>query len=331
MFYPALAVLVGIVVLVAGADRFVGGAAGLARHFGVPSLLVGIVIVGFGTSVPEMIVSATAAIRGAPGIALGNAYGSNITNITLILGLSAVIRPLLVDAPVIRRELPLLLAATVIAIVLLMDDTVSRLDATIMVAAFAASLFITIRQSLNGRGSAGVAETARADGLAEEQPPGNSPPWRPAFWVAIGLTVMIAGSELLTSGAVSIAEYFGVSDLVIGLTIVAVGTSLPELASSVVAARKQEDDLALGNIIGSNIFNALLVVGAAGIIHPLAAEPELMRRDMPVMAAVTALLFLFCLGKHGRGRLSRPEGAFLLALYIAYTVYLILTSLGSAA
>ncbi len=315
MLYPLAAIIVGIAVLVAGADRFVAGAAAVARHFGLPPLLIGIVVVGFGTSAPEMLVSATGAWNGSTGIALGNAYGSNITNILLILGLCAAIRPMKVTQDAIRRELPSLLFVTAVTFVLLWNGTVSRLDAVVMLAVFACCMGLSVRQSL--------AKPAEAAAVAEEIPAGRMSPGMAAFWIVAGLGLMIVSSELLVWGAVSVARHFGVSDLVIGLTIVAIGTSLPELASSAAASLRGEDDLAVGNIIGSNIFNTMMVVGLAGVIHPLGAEPALLSRDLPVMAGATILLYVFCRFRPSAGIISRVEGIVFLALYIAYTTYLI--------
>ena len=332
MLYPIVALLVGLVILVLGADRFVGGAAAVARHFGLPPLLIGIVVIGFGTSMPEMLVSATAAFRGTSGIALGNAYGSNITNILLILGLCSIISPIKVTAGSIHREIPLLLAATALCIALLWDGVVSRVDAIVMLAAFAACLGFSIYKSMRPATSGETTEEKAAlpADAADEPPSKPAPIRRSVLWVLVGLGMMMASSEMLVWGAVSIATHFGVSDLVIGLTIVAVGTSLPELASSVMAARKGEDEMALGNIIGSNTFNALMVVGVAALIHPLTADADLLRRDLPVMAATTVLLYAFCWGAGGKGVINRIEGAVLLSGYAAYTVYLLATS-GSAA
>lgn len=314
MLYPLAAIILGIAVLVIGADRFVAGAAAVARHFGLPPLLIGIVVVGFGTSAPEMLVSATGSWRGATGIALGNAYGSNITNILLILGLCAAIRPMKVTRDAIRRELPALLFVTAVTFALLWDRTVSRLDAIVMLAVFVCCIGLSIRQSL-----ARPAEAA----APEEIPAGRMSPGMAAFWIVAGLGLMLASSEFLVWGAVSVARHFGVSDLVIGLTIVAIGTSLPELASSAAASLRGEDDLAVGNIIGSNIFNSMMVVGLAGVINPLRAEPALLSRDLPVMAGATVLLYIFCRFRPSAGLISRIEGIIFLALYVAYTAYLI--------
>lgn len=327
MHFQILTIVAGLVILVLGANLFVGGAAALARHYGVPPLLIGIVIVGFGTSMPEMLVSATASYRGTSGIALGNAYGSNITNILLILGVSAIIRPIRVTSAVISREMPILLAVTALAFVLLWDGEISRLDAAIMVVAFAIVLFISIQQSLKEH-SQETEEQAKA--LIRETESGlpirEGSVKTAAASLIVGLALMLLSSEMLVRGAVAVAQHFGIGDLIIGLTIVAVGTSLPELASSVVAAKKGEDDLALGNILGSNVFNAMLVVGVAGLIRPLAADPELLSRDMPVMAAATVLLYIFCRGKKGAGIISRTEGVIFLILYVCYTGYLIHTA-----
>lgn len=319
----AMAVTAGLIILVAGADRFVAGAAALAKCLGVPTLLVGMLVIGFGTSAPEMLVSATAAARGAPGIALGNAFGSNIGNILLILGVCALIRPLRATGPVVRRELPLLLGVTAVAALLIVDGTVSRLDAAILLAVFAASVGISIRKALCG-----------TDGGAEEQPvadkqesamPGKHPLAWAVIWVAVGLVMMLAASELLVWGAVEIAHYFGISDLIVGLTVVAVGTSLPELASSVVATRKGEDDLAIGNIIGSNIFNSMVVVGIAGLIAPIPAERAFIVRDIPVAFAATLLLYAVSRGRAGPGIITRREGALMLTLYAAYVSWLVIS------
>lgn len=330
MHFHILTIVAGLVILILGANLFVGGAAALARHFGLPPLLIGIVIIGFGTSMPEMLVSATASMRGTSGIALGNAYGSNITNILLILGISSLIRPITVTREVITREMPILLAVTALAFVLLWDGEVSRLDACILVAGFVITMFISIKKSLAKPEPDTEEQASQLIRETESGLPIKEGSVKTAVAsVVVGLALMLLSSEMLVRGAVAVAHYFGVGDLIIGLTIVAVGTSLPELASSVVAARKGEDDLALGNILGSNTFNAMLVVGIAGLINPMTADPELLSRDLPVMAGATILLYVFCRGKKGAGTISRVEGTVFLVLYVAYTSYLICTSGGA--
>ena len=320
MTLPLLAIVAGLGLLVWSADRFVSGAASTARHFGMPPLLIGMVIVGFGTSAPEMVVSAFAALQGNPGIALGNAYGSNITNIALILGVTALIGPIAVHSQVLRKELPLLTAATVLAAWQLLDGVLSRLDALVLLIAFGGLMAWTIWQGV------GKKTDSLGSEVAQELDQRTMPLGRAISWLVAGLVLLIASSRLLVWGAVELARSFGVSDLLIGLTIVAVGTSLPELASSVIAARKGEHDIALGNILGSNLFNTLAVVGIAGAIHPMAVAPEVMTRDILTMAALTVSLFLFGYGFRGPGRINRFEGAALLACYVGYTVYLVTTA-----
>ncbi|MEJ5242257.1 MAG: calcium/sodium antiporter [Desulfomicrobiaceae bacterium] len=321
---PLFAVIFGIVLLVWSADRFVTGAAALASHLGMPPLLIGMVVIGFGTSAPEMVVSAMSAWQGNSGIALGNAYGSNIVNIALILGCTALMSPITVHSQVLRKELPLLTAATALAVGQLWDGEISRLDAVLLLAAFGGLMAWSISQAR--RHTPDSLEDEVQQELAHPMPMA-----RAVLWVLAGLILLIASSRILVWGAVTIAQALGVPDLLIGLTIVALGTSLPELASSIVAARKHEHDLALGNILGSNLFNTLAVVGIAGTIHPLAVGPEVFNRDMLVMAALTLSLFVIGYGFRGPGRINRIEGAVLLVCYVGYTAYLISTVFGGQA
>ncbi len=319
---PYLSVALGLVLLVWSADRFVGGSASVARHFRMPPLLIGMVVVGFGTSAPEMAVSALAATQGNPGIALGNAYGSNITNIALILGVTALISPIAVQSGVLRKELPILAATTVVAAWQLWDGGISRIDALVLLVAFGGLMTWTVWQGRHVRGDALGTE------MRQELDEGTMPVRRAVFWLVVGLMLLVASSRLLVWGAVEIARGLGVDDLIIGLTIVAIGTSLPELASSVIAARKREHDIALGNILGSNLFNTLAVVGIAGTISPLSVGPEVLSRDILVMAALTGSLFAFGFGFRRPGRINRLEGGALLVGYVAYTTYLMTTTLG---
>lgn len=284
MLLAALAVIIGLALLVWSADRFVDGAAASAGHFGMPPLLIGMVIVGFGTSAPEMVVSVLAAVQGNPGIALGNAYGSNITNIALILGITALISPIAIQPQIIRREMPVLLAVTVLAVWQLWDGYLSFADGIVLSATLVLLMGWTTLRSM--KGSDNFARDI-ADELADSD---NKIPLRRAlFWLVLGLAILILSSRLLVWGAVVIAQALGVSDLIIGLTVVAIGTSLPELASSVIAARKGEHDIAVGNIIGSNLFNTLAVVGLAAAIHPMPVASEVLARDAAVMAGLTLL------------------------------------------
>ncbi|HMB39963.1 MAG TPA: calcium/sodium antiporter [Wenzhouxiangellaceae bacterium] len=318
MISASLAVLCGLILLLWSADRFVEGAASVARHFGVPALLIGLVIVGFGTSAPEILVSALASSQGNPGIALGNAYGSNITNIALVLGITALISPIAVQSDILKKELPVLLAVTLIAAWQLLDGDISRIDGLVLLGLFAALMGWSIWQ-----GTRAPEDNMGAE-FEQELVQRAMPPLRATIWLVIGLAVLIASSRLLVWGAVEIAQSFGVSDLVIGLTVIAIGTSLPELASSLIAARKGEHDIALGSIVGSNMFNTLAVVGIAATIHPMTVEPAVLSRDLPVMAALTISLFVLGHGwRRGQGRINRIEGGLLVTAYIAYTAYLI--------
>jgi cation:H+ antiporter len=316
-FFPYVAILAGLAALIWSADRFVLGAASLAQRLGMPSLLIGMLVIGFGTSAPEMIVSALASLQGNPGLALGNAYGSNIVNIALILGVTALISPILVNSGVVRRELPVLGAVTVLSVALLWDLELSRLDGIVLLAAFAGLVAWSIREARMSRGDALAVET--------EADMDIHPLSRNAAigWTVGGLLVLIVSSRALVWGAVELARSFGVSDLVIGLTVVAIGTSLPELASSIAALRRKEHDIALGNVVGSNLFNTLAVVGISGVIMPFAAPSEILTRDLPVMSALTFALVVMCYGFGRRGRVNRIEGGLLLAAFALYTGHLV--------
>ncbi|OQX09643.1 MAG: calcium/sodium antiporter [Thiothrix lacustris] len=322
MLMPILAIVLGLAVLVWSADKFVDGAAATAKHLGMPSILIGMVVVGFGTSAPEMTVSAFAAWEGNPALALGNAYGSNTLNIALILGLTAVLATIAVHSSIVRKEMPILLAVTLLAGWQLWDGEISRNDAIVLLVVFFGivgwSIYSAMRQRQDSLGEEMSAE------LAEHPLPLK----RALLWLAIGLLLLIVSSRILVWGSVSVAQAFGVSDLIIGLTIVALGTSLPELASSIMAARKGESDLALGNIVGSNLFNTLAVVGIAGMIAPITVAEEVLTRDWPVMLAVTFGLFIMAYGFKKQGHLTHWEGSVLLASYVAYTGWLIYVVVG---
>ncbi|AZZ92213.1 calcium/sodium antiporter [Hahella sp. KA22] len=325
MMLALLAIVAGLALLVWSADRFVDGAAATAKHGGMPPLLIGMVIVGFGTSAPEMVVSALAASEGNPGLALGNGYGSNITNIALILGLVAIISPIAVHSQVLRKELPILAAITLLSAGLLWDGDLTRVDAAILLVVFAGLMGWTIREGMQQRSDV-LASEVDDEMIAHPMPIKNA-----IFWLVAGLILLIVSSRILVWGAVTVAHSLGVSDLIIGLTVVAIGTSLPELASSLAAIRKGEHDLAIGNVIGSNLFNTLTVVGIAAAIHPLEVQPEVLYRDWSLMAGLTLALFVMGFGFKGKqGRINRVEGGILLAVYIAYTSYLGYTVVAAA-
>jgi len=321
MILPLLAVLFGLIVLVISSDRFVDGAAATARYFGMPSLLIGMVIVGFGTSAPELVVSVLAAMQGSSGIAIGNAYGSNIANIALILGLTALLNPVQVSSKILRKELPILTFVTLLSVGLLLDLEFSSFDAAVLLLLLALLMVWTIFNGLK----------KEPDALAVEVDQAVPKPLtlkKALLFLVFGLLFLILSSRILVWGAVEIAQLFGVSDLVIGLTIVAVGTSLPELASSILAAKKGEHDIAMGNVIGSNLFNSTAVVGVAGAIKPFTIDGLVLRRDMLVMTLLTISLFIIGYGfrKNRQGRVNRFEGTGLLIVYAIYTIILIRTA-----
>ncbi|GHC33154.1 calcium/sodium antiporter [Aidingimonas halophila] len=325
MLWPLLAIVAGLAVLVWSAERFVDGAASTSGHLGLSPLLIGVLVIGFGTSAPELMVSALAAWQGSPGLALGNAYGSNIANIGLILGLVALLSPLAVHSQVLRQEIPLLGGVTLLAAWQLHDGYIGKWESVVLLAVLGGFVAISIWR----------ARTAGDDVLASEteesiavRPMSLS---RGLIWTVVGLVLLILSSRLLVWGAVAVAQRFGVSDLIIGLTVVAVGTSLPELASSISALRRREHDLVLGNVVGSNLFNTLGVVGLAGVIHPIDAGAEVLRRDWIVMMVMTVLLAVFAMGWRGcPGRINRLEGGLLLLLFILYTGYLVTTVLSAS-
>ena len=318
-----IAILVGLILLVYGAERFVYGAAGTANALGVSPLLIGLTILGFGTSAPEILVSGTAALNGNPGLGYGNAIGSNIANIALVLGVAALIIPLQVDSQTLRREFPALLLVSIGTYLLVIDGHISRIDSIILLAGiFLIIGMLALIAMKNTKGDP-------IDEEFEEEIPHDLTVGRGMLWVAVGLTLLLVSSNVLVWGAVNIAQAIGISDLVIGLTIVAIGTSLPELATSVMSALKKEHELIIGNIIGSNMFNLLAVIGVAGIINPGDFPAEALDRDLPIMLVLTVVLFIMAYGLRGPGKINRFEGAILLAGFVAYQYILYTVSLTS--
>lgn len=325
MILYLFSVIAGFIVLVWSADKFVEGAASTAKHLGMPSLLIGILIVGFGTSAPEMVVSAIAAMEGNPGLALGNAIGSNIVNIALILGVTALISPIVVNSNIVKKEMPLLLGIVLISGYLLLDNTLTFAEGIILLLGFFALVSWSIISALKSKND--TLESEIEDELVENEMSLKVG----IFWLVLGLVLLIGSSRLLVWGAVGVAHEFGVSDLIIGLTIVALGTSLPELAASVIAARKGEHDIAIGNVVGSNMFNILAVIGIATIIAPMNNIPlEVLQRDWIVMLVLTIALLIMAYGfKNKEGKITRLEGMILVVCYVAYNTYLGLNLTGN--
>ncbi|WP_295877376.1 calcium/sodium antiporter [uncultured Zhongshania sp.] len=320
MTLALLAIIGGFVLLIWSADRFVEGAAATAKHLGMPSLLIGMVVVGFGTSAPEMVVSAMASLDGNPDLALGNAIGSNIVNIGLILGITAVLAPISVHSNIVRKELPLLTLIGAVVGFILWDGALSRFESLLLLGGFVGLVGWTIFMALRARGDNLEVET---DQLLTAH---AMPIKKALFWLVLGLIALIISSRILVWGAVTVAQALGVSDLIIGLTIVAFGTSLPELAASIIAVRRGEHDIAIGNVVGSNMFNLLAVIGIAGLINPVSAFPaEIISRDWATMMLMTVGLLVMTYSLHKVGQLNRLKGGILLMSFVAYNAWLLLT------
>jgi cation:H+ antiporter len=318
----------GLVALVVGAELLVRGASKLALSFGISSLVVGLTVVAFGTSAPEMAVSVQSAWSGRVDIALGNVVGSNIFNVLVILGLSALVTPLVVHQQVIRQEVPVMIGVSLLLWALTLDGGISRWEGILLAALVVGYTFLLIRQSRRETAAVQAEVEAEYQEAFDGPPRGWDSHWgAQALLILAGLALLVAGAQWLVEAAVGFARQFGVSELIIGLTIVAAGTSLPEVATSVMAAIRGERDIAVGNVVGSNIFNILAVLGFSASVAPadLAVAPAMLAFDLPIMVAVAvACLPVFFTG----ARVNRGEGALFLALYAAYTLYLILHATG---
>ncbi|MCS2610216.1 calcium/sodium antiporter [Halomonas dongshanensis] len=317
MLLPLIAVIGGLVLLIWSAEKFIDGAASTSKWLGLSPLLIGMLVIGFGTSAPEMMVSVLAAWQGNPGLAVGNAYGSNIANIGLVLGFIALLAPLAVHSSVVRKEMPILLAVMLATGVVLSDGVISRFEAGLMLMALLIFVTVSVLQSRKQEGDSLADEV---DETLNQKSMGRG---KAIFWTLTGLVLLVVSSRLLVWGAVEIAQAFGVSDLIIGLTVVAIGTSLPEFASSISALRRKEHDMVVGNVVGSNLFNSLAVVGLAGVIMPIEAGREVLVRDWSLMTGMTVLMMLFAFSWRGRPRrINRFEGGALFALMVGYTGYM---------
>lgn len=313
-------VIIGLLLLIWGADRFVHGAAAMARNLGVAPLMIGLTIVSFATSAPEILVSIVAALRGDPDLAIGNAIGSNIANIGLVLGAVALFRPIELKSATLRREMPALLAVTLLTISLFLDSFVGRIDGLVLLTGLIIVVIWLVRLGIRSSAT----DPLQTD-FEAEIPLGTSMK-RAVIWLIVGIITLLFGAELLVDGATSIAVRLGVSDIVIGITLVALATSLPELAISLVSAIKGEYGIAIGNIVGSNIFNLLAVVGVAALIEPAALPPSVLSLHLFVMVAFTLVLFAMTYEYDGRGVITRYEGFALVAAFLAYDTYVILQS-----
>lgn len=320
MIEAYISIIFGLALLTFGANGFVEGAATAANNFGIPPLLVGLVIVGFATSAPEIFVAGVASINGNPSLAVGNAIGSNIANIGLVVGVTALVMPFTVRSQVLLREFPIMFACILLALVLCWDGYLSFADGIILFVGLIGLLGATTWRGTNDKSNDPLGkemEVHLANGMSSV---------RALTWLNVGLGMLLLGSYMLVEGAVTVATHFGVSDLIIGLTIVAIGTSLPELAASVASALKGAPDIALGNVIGSNMFNILGVVSVPALLHPSPLEPAVMTRDFPVMIGLSIVLFAMAIGWRRNGRINRIEGFGLLLAFSAYQCLLYFTS-----
>lgn len=313
MLSASVILVICFAVLVWSADKFVYGASGLARNLGVSPMIIGLTIVAMGSSAPEIMVSANAALADATDTSVGNAIGSNITNILLVLGITTLVRPVAVSSTTLHRELPILLAFTLMSWWMLSDNYLSFSEGIVLFVGFFGfiAFLIYLAKSNTGEIDPLLAES-------EEEIPTDLPMGKAVFWVITGLVMLPLSSHFLVESAVVIAQYFGISELVIGLTIIALGTSLPELAASVAGVLKGEDDLAIGNVIGSNIFNILAVLGVGALINPSQIDPAASSRDVYVMIAATVAIFLMAMSFKKTRRINRLEGGLLLAGFIGY-------------
>lgn len=312
-----LLVIAGLVLLIWGADRFVHGAGAMARNLGIAPLLIGLTVVAFATSAPEILVSIVAALQHEPGLAFGNAIGSNIVNIGLVLGLTAMIRPIKLESATLRREMPALLAVSLLTVSLFLDTFLSRIDGIVMLTGLVIVMVWLARLGMRSAANDPIAQDFDAE------IPTDVSMLMASVWLLVGLGTLLVGAELLVDGAIGIAKLLGVSEVVIGITIVAFGTSLPELAVSLASALKGEYGLAIGNIVGSNIFNLLAVIGVAATIEPSALAPTVLSLHIFVMVAFTLVLFAMTYDYDGKAQLSRLEGFALFTAFVAYDGYVI--------
>ena len=315
-----LLLVVGFVLLVKGADWFVAGTSSIAKALRVPSIIIGLTIVAFGTSAPEAAVSITAALKGSNDIALGNVIGSNIFNLLVVAGVSACLIPLKLNRSLIKRDFPLsILAAAVLLVLAGLGGSLSRVDGLILLAMFGWFLYSTVSEALSARALT-AQETIVGDAAKEGREQEKSPALAAILWSALGLVCVVFGGDLVVDSSIAIARQFQVSEALIGLTIVAIGTSLPELVTSLVAAKKGEPDIAMGNVIGSNIFNILGILGLSATLHPIHTTGETLI-DTAVLIVVSLAAFL---GTRKHRELRRPLGISMAAIYVCYTIYLIL-------
>lgn len=312
MILNVLFILVGIVLVLWGADRLTDGAVAVAEKMKMPQIVIGLTIVAMGTSMPEFCVSLVSALKGTTDLAVGNIVGSNIFNTLLIVGVSAWVAPMTILKSTVRKDIPFALFASVILLIMCLDGNISRLDAGLLFVLFLVFMYVTLK----GAKTKDDDTTAKTDSIEDNNKPMAT--WVSIVWIIVGLACLIGGSNLFVEGATKVAEHIGVSEAVIGLTIVAGGTSLPELATSVVSARKGNSGIAIGNVLGSNVFNILAILGVTGVITPMHLQGITML-DLSMMVVSTLLVWLFSFTKY---KIARWEGVVLTIVFIGYMVVL---------
>lgn len=325
LILPLIALLIGLALLVWSSDLFIDGAASTAVHLNISPLIIGVVVLGFGTSAPEILVSILASLDNSPGLAIGNVVGSNIANIGLVLGVTAMISPIIIKSSLLKREFPIVLGISIIGILLMLDQDLDLFDGIVLLVLLVLVMFWMIRMNKKMDPSDPLAEET-IDEVAEMAQLSMK---KSLGFLVIGLVILMASAKMMVWGAVEIAEFFQVPDVIIGLTIVAIGTSLPELAAAITAAKKGEADLMIGNILGSNLFNLLAVMSMPAILAPSVIEHTTLMIDYPIMLALTIAMLLVALPRKGKAVITKFEGSVLLLSFIGYMILLYFRTVAS--
>lgn len=326
LLLPSALLIIGLILLVWSSDLFIDGAASVAKHLAISPLIIGVVVLGFGTSAPEILVAVLASLDNSPGLAIGNVIGSNIANIALVLGVTAIIAPIVVKSSLLKREFPIVLAISVLGYLLLLDKELGMMDGIILISLLIIVMTWMIKANKQIEGT----EDSLAEDTVQELNDHEEIPLKKSWFILfIGLVVLIISARLMVSGAVDIALYFNVSEMIIGLTIVAIGTSLPELAAAITAAKKGESDLMIGNLLGSNLFNLLAVLAVPAILAPSVIGRETLTFDYPIMLLLTFAMLLVALPFRGQSIIGRKIGILFTISFVAYLVFLYYRSVGA--
>ncbi|MBR2250105.1 MAG: calcium/sodium antiporter [Prevotella sp.] len=325
MLLQIVYIVIGVALVLWGADRLTDGAVGIATRLNIPQIVIGLTIVAMGTSMPEFCVSLVSALKGTADLAVGNVVGSNVFNALLIVGVTALVAPMTILRQTVRKDIPFALVASMLLVLMCLDGTLSRIDALVLLALFGFFMYVTLQAGLSAKKADKQAASDEPTQPTSDEPAEAQAPmsWlRASLFIIIGLGCLIGGSNLFVGGATAVATELGISDAVVGLTVVAMGTSLPELATSVVAARKGNSGIAIGNALGSNVFNILLILGLTGAITPLTLQ-GITTLDLTMLVVSMMLLWLFSFTKL---TIERWEGALLTTIFVAYLTYLVMAA-----